>query len=31
MDLTLRIRLLPTNDQKALLLAVMERFNDAAN
>ena len=31
MDLTLRIRLLPTDDQKALLLAVMERFNEAAN
>jgi predicted transposase len=30
MDLTVRIRLLPTDDQKALLLAVMERFNEAA-
>jgi len=31
MDLTLRIRLLPKDDQKALLLAVMERFNEAAS
>ena len=31
MDLTLRIRLLPTDDQKMALLAVMERFNEAAN
>jgi len=27
----LRIRLLPKDDQKALLLAVMERFNEAAS
>jgi putative transposase len=31
MDLTMRVRLLPTDDQKAALLAVMERFNAAAN
>jgi putative transposase len=31
MDLTLRIRLLPDADQHADLLAVMERFNEAAN
>ena len=31
MDLTLRIRLLPTDVQKTLLLTVMERFNEAAN
>jgi putative transposase len=31
MDLTMRIRLLPTDDQTAALLAVMERFNEAAN
>ena len=31
MDLTLRIRLLPTDEQKIGLLAVMERFNEAAN
>lgn len=27
----MRIRLLPTDTQKALLLSVMERFNEAAN
>jgi len=31
MNLTLRIRLLPTEDQKTQLLSVMERFNEAAN
>ncbi len=31
MDLTLRIRLLPTDAQRAKLLAVMERFNEAAS
>jgi IS605 OrfB family transposase len=31
MDLTLRLRLLPTDPQRAKLLAVMERFNEAAN
>jgi putative transposase len=31
MDLTLRLRLLPTDDQRTQLLAVMERFNEAAN
>ena len=31
MDLAMRIRVLPTDDQKALLLAVMERFNEAAS
>lgn len=30
MNLTLRLRLLPTDAQKAKLLAVMERFNEAA-
>lgn len=30
MDLTLRLRLLPTGDQKTKILAVMERFNEAA-
>jgi IS605 OrfB family transposase len=30
MNLTLRLRLLPTDDQKAKLLAVMQRFNEAA-
>lgn len=30
MDLTLRLRLLPTDDQRTRLLAVMERFNEAA-
>jgi putative transposase len=30
MDLTIRLRLLPTDDQKVKLLAVMERFNEAA-
>jgi putative transposase len=31
MDLTVRLRLLPTDTQKTLLLSVMERFNEAAN
>src|SRR4051794_11213192 len=31
MDLTLRLRLLPTDDQRTQLLSVMERFNEAAN
>jgi putative transposase len=31
MDLTMRVRLLPTDVQKVALLAVMERFNEAAN
>ena len=31
MDLALRIRLLPTDEQERDLLAVMERFNEAAN
>jgi putative transposase len=31
MKLTLRLQLLPTPDQKAILLATMERFNEAAN
>jgi IS605 OrfB family transposase len=31
MDLTLRLRLLPSAEQKRKLLAVMERFNQAAN
>jgi len=31
MSIKLRIRLLPTDHQKTLLLAVMERFNEAAN
>lgn len=31
MDLTLRLRLLPTDIQKAQLLSVMERYNEAAN
>ena len=31
MNLTMRLRLLPTDHQKTLLLSVMERFNEAAN
>jgi IS605 OrfB family transposase len=31
MKLTLQLRVLPTPDQKATLLATMERFNEAAN
>ena len=31
MNLTLRLRLLPTDEQRSKLLAVMERFNEAAN
>jgi putative transposase len=31
MDLTVRLRLLPTDTQKTLLMSVMERFNEAAN
>src|ERR1700722_5845582 len=30
MKLTLRVRLMPTDDQRDLLLATMERFNEAA-
>jgi len=31
MNLTLRLRLLPTDHQRTLLLSVIERFNEAAN
>lgn len=31
MKLTLRLRLLPTDDQKAAILSTMERFNEAAS
>jgi IS605 OrfB family transposase len=31
MNLTLRLRLLPTDEERAGLLSVMERFNEAAN